>query len=248
VKETTKIDPHTLDAAQLSMAFQPVYDISKGPGEQRQIDHFEALMRGPAGTNLESPAIFFDLVRREKAEPKVDRSCVTRALEVAARVPALSINVHAGTLERDTEFAAFLADAAHSAGLPLSRLVLEITGHAPEWDGKGLRRALSDLRRQGARIALDDVGTGTMSYRMMLNCRPDYFKLDRFITQGANLDRTRQAIIASVVTLAGGFGSKVIAVGIEFEADLDVMGSLGIELVQGFWLGKPVAADELETV
>jgi EAL domain-containing protein (putative c-di-GMP-specific phosphodiesterase class I) len=160
----------------------------------------------------------------------------------------LSINVHARTLEIDPEFAPFMADAASSAGLALSGLVLEITGHAPEWDGKGLRRALSDLRRQGVRIALDEVGTGAVSYRMMLNCRPDYFKLDRFITQGSNLDRTRQAIVASVDTLARGFGSKVIAVGIEFEADLDTMCSLGVEMVQGFWLGKPVAADEIETL
>ena len=57
-----------------------------------------------------------------------------------------------------------------------------------------------------------------------------------------------QAIVDSVVTLAKGFGSKVIAVGIEFEADLDVMLSLGVGLVQGFWLGNPVPADQIGTL
>lgn len=233
-----------LSPENLTALYQPVYETGPTP----RVHLLECLTRGPRGTNIESASVLFEYARRKCQETALDRLCVLNALAVTPSLPptaCLAINVHAATLERDPEFPRFVANAAATWGLELSRLTLEIVEHAPAWGGDSLLGALKPLRERGVRIALDDLGAGRATFRLMLEVLPDYLKVDRFLVQGASGDFRRRAVLESLVLLAGKLGSRVIAEGVECEADLTAVRDLGIELVQGYLLGMPISVAEL---
>ena len=229
----------------LSVVFQPIIRID---GASRSLHAIEGLTRGPKGTNMESALVLFEYVRRKHQEMHVDRACVNEVLRAAAGLdhkPAVTLNVHASTLSRDPEFLTFLGDAAESHGIPLGRLTVEVVQHAPVWDGPSFQSALDALRHIGVGIALDDVGLGQSNFRMMLDCRPDYFKVDGYFIKGCHGDYHRQAILESIAGLAVKFGASVIAEGVEDEADLEAVQRIGVTLVQGHLFSEALPPGKL---
>lgn len=233
----------------VSVLFQPIFRVGSGGPH---LHGAEGLTRGPEGTNLHAAAVLFEYVRRKGREPDMDRVCLTAILGAAGSLHALpeaallSCNVHAATLERDTEFAPFLESLAGASGWPLGRLVLEIVEHAPAWGGPRFLHVLSQLRALGVRLALDDIGLGQSNFRMILDCQPDFLKIDAFLVQGCHADPRRQAILDALAQLADRLGSPLIAEGVEAAADLAALQRVGIDLVQGYLLSRPLTADGLE--
>ncbi len=243
--QVSLIDRATQPGA-LSARFQPVLTVATG-GVGRW-HYLECLIRGPKGTTLESPDILFDYARRKNRESDLDRACVTTILEASRDLPCaadLGINVHASTIV-DPSFSTFLEDALLAVGLPAGRLVIEVVEHARPWDTAAFQKGLERLRRQGVRIAVDDVGLGEANLLMILSCRPDYLKIDRYFVHGARADFYRQAVLTSIAQLARPFGARAIAEGVETEADLQAVRAVGVDLVQGYLFGEPCAAAVLE--
>jgi EAL domain-containing protein (putative c-di-GMP-specific phosphodiesterase class I) len=189
---------------------------------------------------VESPEVLFEYARRKNCSAHVDAACVRAALAEARQLPEdvrVGVNIHASTLALDPEFLNVVGDAASVNGINPTRLVLEIVEHAPPWDVAGFRNGLEGLRAIGARVALDDIGLGHSNYLMILECRPDYFKVDRHFVHGAHADFYRQAVLASVAHLARPFGAQVVAEGVERPEDLRAVRAAGIGLAQGWLLG-----------
>jgi EAL domain-containing protein (putative c-di-GMP-specific phosphodiesterase class I) len=234
-----------LEPGSLSVHFQPVLDVH---GSRPSPHYLEALIRGPRGTSAENPSILFEYARKKSRESAVDRACVEAILDAAKELPTditLGINVHASTLAMDAKFVDYLATAVEARGLTPKRLIVEVVEHAPPWDVNAFRNALKGLRGLGVLIALDDVGLGHSNYMMILECRPDYFKVDRHFVNGCSKDFHRRAVVASVAQLARPFGARVVAEGVESPADLVALKRLGITLIQGFLFGMPKPAAEV---
>jgi EAL domain-containing protein (putative c-di-GMP-specific phosphodiesterase class I) len=234
-----------LEPGRLSVVFQPIFEVGSS---QLKLHALECLIRGPRGTNAENPAVLFEYVRRKRAEAAVDRACVAAALAEAALLPGettLNINVHASTLARDVGFSAFLLDRAAEAGIVATRLVLEIVEHAPPLDVPGFRRALAELREAGLTIALDDVGLGQSNYKMILDVRPDIYKLDRYLVSGAWNDPYRQVILDSLARMVRRLEARAVAEGVEDRNELVAVEAAGIDLVQGFLFARPQPRSEI---
>lgn len=237
-----------LEPGNLSVCFQPVLSLDGGCAVPH---YFEALIRGPRGTTVESPAILFEYARNKSQESAVDRACVKAILGAAGGLPpgaVLGINVHASTLAMDEGFTEFLTRTLAASGRAAEGVVVEIVEHAPPWDVQAFRRVLDELRGLGARIALDDIGLGHSNFTMILDSRPDYFKIDRSFVHGCHADAHRRAVLASVEQLARAFDGRVIAEGIEEAADLATVRELGISLVQGYLFGMAVPVSKLRPV
>jgi EAL domain-containing protein (putative c-di-GMP-specific phosphodiesterase class I) len=222
----------------LRIEFQPIFRFH---GEERSLYALEALTRGPAGTSMERPDVLFEYARRKGEEPQIDLLCIGLALKDAARLPGqprISLNIHASTLSGVANFPRVLADAAEAAGIAPKRLMLEIVEHRCTWDLRTMRRTLEELGEAGVLIALDDLGVGASNYHMLIDCRPDHLKIDRYIVSGCSGDRYRTAVLRSIVTLGQASEATPIAEGVEEEDDMDVLRSLGIDCVQG-WLYAP---------
>jgi len=227
------------------VVFQPIL---RHDGRGWQIHALEALIRGPRGTHLEYPEVLFEYVRRKGAEAMIDRRCVAEVFKAARPLGTqvtLSLNVHAATLEQDPEFADhFLRQVREADRLP-ARVILEIVEHAPPWAGRNFAQALETLRASGIAVALDDVGLGHSNFRMILECRPDYFKMDAFLVRGAHGDYYRRAVLRSIVELAASFGSTAVAEGLENVEDLQIVLDEGVHAVQGYLLARPAPAEVL---
>ncbi len=241
-----------LGAGGLSVLFQPIYAVVDGTAS---VFALEALARGPKGSNVETADVLFEYVRRKGKEVEVDRACVAAILAAAATItlpvraeaaqPAISINVHAATLEQDDHFARFLIDACTQHGIAVTRLILEIVEQQQYWDDARFFGTMNTLRAAGVRIALDDIGLGYSNYRTLIEVRPDFYKIDRYFVTGSKDKDNARAAIESIVLLARRLGGRAIAEGIESAADLESVRDLGIDLVQGFHLAVPQPASAL---
>ncbi len=237
-----------LNGEQLSTVFQPIFDISSPACE---VWGLEALTRGPAGTHFERASVLFDYVRLKQEEVAADRCCIAAAFAARQRllpqsIPLLTVNVHAGTLERDRTFPAYVERTASDYGIDTRDLVVEIIEQSTYFDSTHLIRALDDLRALGVRISIDDLGLGHGNYRLILDAHPDYLKLDRYFIHGCAGDHRRRALIESVQHIGVSLDCAVIAEGVERMEDLLTLRAMNISLIQGFLLAVPGAPPTLE--
>jgi EAL domain-containing protein (putative c-di-GMP-specific phosphodiesterase class I)/ActR/RegA family two-component response regulator len=237
---TGRLLQQLLDTGGIVPVVQPIFKLD---GNGHTLAGVECLSRGPAGTPFYRADAVFAYARYKRAEHVLDQHCISIALQAASAIPApirLSLNVHASTLGRCSDFCGWLCAAAAENSIDLQRLTIEIVEHVPVRDKSEFLRALAALRQAGMRIALDDVGLGHSNFQMMVEVEPDYFKLDRFFVHGCHANQKHAAVVASVARLAEQLGSSVVAEGIEDSADLRVLQDVGITLVQGFMFCRPV--------
>jgi EAL domain-containing protein (putative c-di-GMP-specific phosphodiesterase class I) len=120
-----------------------------------------------------------------------------------------------------------------------TRVVIEVTEHAPIDNYRRLNAAVNRLRGLGVRFAVDDAGAGFASLRHILRLAPDFIKLDRTLINGIQRDRSRQALAAGLISFAERIDATIIAEGIEKLAELKMLASLGVGHGQGFFLARP---------
>ncbi|MFL9926441.1 EAL domain-containing protein [Herbaspirillum lusitanum] len=129
------------------------------------------------------------------------------------------------------------------------RLMFEITETAAMKNVERSTRIINDLQALGFDIAIDDFGTGysSLAYLAQFHCRQ--IKIDRFFTSRLELsDHSGRAIVSAIIALAHALGMEVVAEGVETEHQLQELQSLNCDQVQGFLLGRPVAAPLLADV
>ncbi|HEX8169065.1 MAG TPA: EAL domain-containing protein [Thermoanaerobaculia bacterium] len=231
----------------ITPVYQPMYRVGAAAVE---LWGFECLSRGPRGTNFESADVLFDYVRLKREESLVDRACIVAALRGASPLPPvrLALNVHASTLGRDHGFIPFLQSTAAATGIAVDRLTIEIVEHAPPWDGMSFRASVQQLRELGAQIALDDIGLGQSNFKMLLDVRPHYLKVDRYFADGCANDGDRRAVIGALRQLACEFSAELVAEGVSTQADSAALQALGVTLMQGFLFARPLSADDARSL
>jgi len=139
-------------------------------------------------------------------------------------------------------------------GVPFDHLVFEVTEGEHVGDIKHLERTIASFRAEGAKVALDDLGSGYSGILHLADLLPDYVKLDQGLVQGAHGDYVRSVLLKGITEAAHNLGIQVIAEGIESEDDLKFCIAIDADLVQGYYLArpaespKPVSAESLQTL
>jgi len=157
------------------------------------------------------------------------------ALELSSLVPApcyLSVNLSPAALLDERTYERF-------ARVEAGRVVLELTEHEQVEDYAALRDALAGLRSRGVRLAVDDAGAGFASLQHISRLSPDLVKLDRTLIRAVHDDPSHRAVVRAMVQFAQETGASLVAEGIEEEAERRQLEDLGVELGQGFLLGRP---------
>jgi EAL domain-containing protein (putative c-di-GMP-specific phosphodiesterase class I) len=216
------------DAVNIEPVYQPIFDLRDG-----SVVGYEALARGRGGNGLASPEALFAAAREQGRVAELDRACreaaLAGAIEGGLGAPfCLFVNADAGALEND------LPETPRSG----FTLVMEVTERALTERPEPLLRALTELRRMGWGVALDDVGGDSRSLALMPVLYPDVIKLDLRLLR----DREPQDV-ARIVTAVGAEAEKrlatVLAEGIDSEEQLATARAAGASLGQGYLLGEP---------
>lgn len=228
------------------VAFQPIVELSNG-----ELHEYECLFRP------EMPMLPQSITAIVQAAIATDRSVeldafliaviLERAGELerersAAGEPSLRLAVNvtpASLLDPHFEGGA-LADLVRSHGLEPSRITLECTEQQAVDDVVPLKRAVKALRRAGFGFAIDDAGAGYASFALIAALRPTVIKIDREIIAGIARDDAKQALVEAFVSFGRRIGARLLAEGIERRADLAMITALGVDLGQGYLLGKPL--------
>ncbi|WP_282937871.1 bifunctional diguanylate cyclase/phosphodiesterase [Paenibacillus sp. RC67] len=130
------------------------------------------------------------------------------------------------------------------AGLEGNYLELEITESIAMNDAEDMREQLQHLRQLGVRISLDDFGTGYSSLGSLDEMPVDTLKIDQtFVSKSQIL--SKQAIISNIIAIAKNLNLEVVAEGVETEEQIQFLQSRGCHVMQGYYYGKPMSADEI---
>lgn len=216
--------------------FQPIVDL-----ESEQTVAFEALTRFTVKPE-HAPDWWFGVADRLGLRHRLELVALQSALAASVELPPgvrLSVNASPTAL-LDEQFCAALESVARRP------LIVEITEHAVVEDYEELAPVLHRLRARGIAVAVDDAGSGFASFRHVIAVAPDLIKLDMSLTRHVDADRGRRAFIAALVRFARDTGAQLVAEGVETEAELQALRQLGVDLAQGYLLGRPAPAGQLQ--
>jgi EAL domain-containing protein (putative c-di-GMP-specific phosphodiesterase class I) len=167
---------------------------------------------------------------------------LARVGEIVARDPRrplrLAINFAPASLLDPRFDPQTLATRVRAAGLSPRQVTLECTEQQAIPDVVRLKRAVRALRRLGFGVAVDDAGAGYASFTLIAALRPSAIKIDREIVQGSGRDVAKRALIEAFVGFARRIDARLVAEGIERRADLAVLVDAGVDLGQGYLLGR----------
>lgn len=217
------------EESSFEMVFQPIVAL-----RGRKVVGAEALARF-AALPKRPPNVWFAEAEGVSLGADLELVAVEKALNGLLDFSSdmyLSVNVSPATL-LDARFCKLVSRADPE------RLVLELTEHARVADYDCLTRAMSKLRAAGMRIAIDDAGAGFSSLRHILKVRPDLIKLDLSLIRDINLDSSKQALAAGLISFAEKSNATIVAEGIETAQELSTLVMLGATYGQGSFLGEP---------
>jgi diguanylate cyclase (GGDEF)-like protein len=157
---------------------------------------------------------------------------------------AVAVNISARNISRG-DFADMVMSALAAARIPPERLLLEITETAFVADPDRAGRSLRQLAAAGVRISLDDFGRGQTSLGYLSTLPLHEVKIDKSFVIDMLEDRSHLAIVRSVIDLAHNLGFEVVAEGVETEAILAELTTLGCDIAQGYLLARPMPAERL---
>jgi EAL domain-containing protein (putative c-di-GMP-specific phosphodiesterase class I) len=218
-----------IENGEFDVVYQPVFELA---GDRCVALEALARFHAPFGP----PADTLAAAETAGLGVELERAVMRRAYRILPRLaPGQFLALNASP--------AALLDIARGASsgedVPWSRIVVEVTEHSAIEAYAVLEEELAPLRRRGLRIAVDDAGAGYASLRHVLELRPDFIKLDRWLIAGVADDGGRRAAVSAFVDLARELGSTVVGEGVERQEDLEALRELGLHAAQGYLLGGP---------
>jgi diguanylate cyclase (GGDEF)-like protein len=220
----------------IASAVQPIIRLHDG-----SVIGYEALARFPPRAQVRTPDELFASASSLNLQRRVDLACLRAALAEAPKLGEadLFVNVLIGTL-LDRAGMAALNEAVRQAGVDPESVVLEFSEREPVTDLARLQRIAAEVRSGGFRIAVDDAGAGHASMRVIAELRPEFIKVDRSLIHAVDSDRARRALVVALLSFSGHIGARLIAEGIETEAEQEMLSRLGVMFGQGWLTGMPV--------
>jgi EAL domain-containing protein (putative c-di-GMP-specific phosphodiesterase class I) len=210
----------------------------------------EALLRwNRPGQGLVPPARFVPLAEDsglivDIGEWALRRVCSQLATWKNSGMPDIFVSVNVSPLQfRQPTFVDMVAECLKTYDLDPSLLHLEVTETLLMENTEVTSRRLRDLRGLGAQVVIDDFGTGYSSLSYLRRWAIDALKVDRSFVGAARLDPASGEIVAAIVALAKALRVEVVAEGVEFPDQVQMLSDMGCEFAQGFLLGRPASAE-----
>jgi diguanylate cyclase (GGDEF)-like protein len=223
-----------MDADQFNLVFQPIFDQSK------TLIGAEALLRWahPEKGKIK-PNTFISLAESTGLIKPLSEWVINQAMATAKRfpqIPYIAINISPIHFHQD-DFIDFISNALRQHDLNGNRIVLEITEGTMLKQNTDIFRQISDLQKIGIGLTLDDFGTGYSSLSYLSKLSIQQIKIDQsFVHDIAN---NHSAIIEAILSMSKHLAIKVVAEGVETDAQFSYLTAQGCDCFQGYLLGYP---------
>ena len=238
---------YALERNEFVFHYQPQLNLETG-----RIEGIEALIRwDKPDRGLLSPAVFLGMLEETGGIISVGRSLLISACRQTASWHAagftdldVAVNVSSKEFWHDT-LIENVRDALAQSGLPPHSLQLELTeGIFMEDVDAAVVRILA-LKALGVAVAIDDFGTGYSSLAHLKRFPLDVLKIDRFFVKDLPNAPASEALIGSILALCEGLNLGTVAEGVETRDQLESLRTLGCQIVQGYFISRPVPADQI---
>ena len=232
-----------VERGDLEVHYQPI--VRAG---DRALSKVEALVRWRHPTRgMLTPGSFIELAAHTRLIVALNRFVLLEAIRECGswrrRGLEIGVSVNVTVLDLlERTFAHDIADALAAASFPASALTIEITEEALVQEPDRVRRTLEELRKLGVKVAIDDFGTGYSSLSYLKELPVDLIKIDRSFVIDLPESDASAAIVAATTELSHRLGFEVVAEGVETEEQFACVADLGVDLVQGYLIAKPVTA------
>jgi EAL domain-containing protein (putative c-di-GMP-specific phosphodiesterase class I) len=140
-----------------------------------------------------------------------------------------------------------LLDLVARSGLPPDRLLLEVTEDSFVTDPERARTVLEQLRRQHVQAAIDDYGTGFSSLAYLRDLPVQELKMDRSFTATLDSDHRSRVIVESTLQMAHAMGLRLVAEGVEDASTAASLVAMGVDVLQGYHIARPMPAEDVVT-
>ncbi|MEG0806431.1 MAG: bifunctional diguanylate cyclase/phosphodiesterase [Lachnospiraceae bacterium] len=231
-----------LDEQLLEYVFQPIVS-----GVDGSLYGYEALMR-PRGKKINSPDKLLNLAQAEGQLWKVEKNTFYMVMDLTKRYSELLkgtkifLNSVPNQVLKEQEY----QELAYVHKDILNSLVIEITENE-SIDEYPLQKKKSLAKLWGAKLAIDDYGSGYANDMLLLNMEPQFIKIDRFLIDGVDCDTNKLDIIKKTILFARERKISVIAEGVETEQELTVLLKAGVDYIQGYYVARPMTKPDFDT-
>jgi PAS domain S-box-containing protein len=221
-----------LAAGDLVFHGQPILDLGDGG-----IHHHELLVRMRLGGDLIPPVAFLTYAEESELIRDLDLWAVEAGMGLAAGTP-VAINLSARSLGSRALLGAIERKLSDGA-VPVGNVTFEITETAAAENMRGARELVAELNGLGCAVALDDFGTGYGSFTYLRHLPVTQLKIDIEFIRGIDKDPTDRRVVESMVDVARNFAMTTVAEGVEDERTLELVREMGVDLAQGYYVGRP---------
>ena len=241
-----------LDRREFELYYQPIVDL-----ERMKITGFEALVRWQhPSKGLIFPNDFIGFAEDngfivELGTQVLEMACAHLAdwYRVAGVDPELSVSVNIAPDQLlQPNILSQVENIIETAGISSRHLRLELTERSISSNGKVVKEVLHALRQRNIRVSIDDFGTGYSSLSYLKQLPIDTLKIDNCFVRGATHDIKNQAILQSTIELAHRLDLKVVAEGVENQAEQNLLSQYDCDYLQGYWVGRPMPPEAMGKV
>jgi len=229
----------TLAKLVLENAFQPIVEVGTG-----SVFGYESLLRGQERIGFSSPIALLDEAQETGQLLALEQMMSTRALAKFASLPDFSsqtlfLNLDVRLIRHGHYFLEKVVQHLRKANIAPSSVCFEFSERFDNTSVPEFADLVTQMRKEGFKLAIDDFGVGHGEMKLLCDYPVDYLKIDRHFVAGMDENPRKRHLVKNIVGMAHVLGIRVIAEGIETEAEFLACREYGVDLVQGWFIARP---------
>ncbi len=224
---------HAIDNRDIIPYFQPILNLKTG-----KIDKYETLVRMRHGSDILSPGEFLHIAKQSRNYFKVTKIMVEEVLkQLEIHNETLSINISIEDIS-SSNMCTFIIERLKQSQYA-HRIIFEILESENIQSYDQVAYFIREVKNYGAKIAIDDFGSGYSNFLHVLELEADFLKIDGSLIKRIDTDRQSRILVEGIVDFSKRLGMETIAEFVENEAILEILKEIGVDFAQGYFIGKP---------
>ncbi|MDK9692928.1 MAG: EAL domain-containing protein [Sulfurimonas sp.] len=214
--------------------FQPIYST-----RNRRIEKYESLARIiKENGDIVVPFAFLDIAIKSKLYPEITKAMIVKTFAFFKdKEYEFSINLSILDIQNQ-EILKFILTQVQAFDAP-QHVVFEILESHKIENYQEMKGFIKEVKRYGCKIAIDDFGSGYSNFSHIFELNVDYLKIDGSLVKFITTDESSRVIVKTIVNFASNLGLKTIAEFVEDRDSLELLEKMGVDFIQGYYIGKP---------